>query len=58
MLIAAIGVTLAAARFNPMLGCLLAAAILVFAGWNLLTSLLAALQRRTVGRLGVIVLRS
>lgn len=56
LFIAAIGVTLAAARFKLLLGCLLAAAILVVAGRNLLTNLLEALNRRKVGRLGVIVL--
>ncbi len=54
--IAAIGVTLAAARFNLLLGCLLAAAFLVVAGRKFLISLLEALQRRKVGRPGVIVL--
>jgi hypothetical protein len=56
ILIAAIGVTLAAARFNVLLGCLLAAAILVVAGQKLLIDLLEALKRRKVGGFGVIVL--
>ena len=56
MFVAAFGVALAVSRFNLVLGGLLAVAILVFAGRKILFDCLVGLQRRTVGRLGVIVL--
>jgi hypothetical protein len=56
ILCAAIAVVLAAMRFNRALGCLVLVALLVVAGRKFLVKQIDGLQRRTVGRFGVVLL--